>query len=246
MYGLKEKKPETRSLQGKLSEERAKITPASRFRTIISVLGKHGLLHVFSTRTNMREVGKRMRLAFEELGPTFIKLGQVLVTRQELLPAEITEELSALLDEVPPMPFESIEAILSDELPSGMATFEWIDSRPLGSASLAQVYRARLRGGKECAVKVVRPNVDRLFQTDIAVIRKLVKRVQRFLPRPLQASVNLPDLINDYYSSSLSELNMENEAAAMEDHRKIAEEFETLHVPEVYMVTKKSAHPGIC
>ncbi|MFC4767414.1 ABC1 kinase family protein [Effusibacillus consociatus] len=239
MYGLQEQKPAIRTSLDKKEKERSKITKASRFRTIVSVLGKHGLLHLFGSRTNMREVGKRMRMAFEELGPTFIKLGQVLVTRQELLPPEITEELSTLLDEVPPIAFQHIQAILSEELPAGIATFEWIDPEPLGSASLAQVYRAKLRGGKECAVKVVRPNVDRLFQTDIAVIRKLVKLVQQILPRSLQASVNLPDLINDYYSSSLSELNMENEASAMEDHRKVAEEFETLHIPEVYLVTKK-------
>jgi ubiquinone biosynthesis protein len=151
----------------------------------------------------------------------------------------ITEELSALLDKVPPMPFDYIEESLETELPEGIDTFAWIDHEPIGSASLAQVYHAQLADGRECAIKVVRPNVDKLFQTDIAVIKKLARRIQRMLPRQWQAAISLPDLISDYYSSSLSELNMENEAAAMEDHREIAKEFETMHIPKVYIVTKK-------
>src|SRR5690606_34403318 len=122
------------------------------------------------------------RLAFFELGPTFIKLGQVLVTRQELIPEPVTAELAKLLDEVPPMPFRYMAYVMDEELPEGLATFEWIDKEPIGSASLAQVYRARLKDGRMCAVKVVRPHVGKLFQTDIAVIRKFARRVHRLLP----------------------------------------------------------------
>ena len=130
----------------------------------------------------MQRVGRRLRLAFEELGPTFIKLGQVLVTRQELIPEPVTAELAKLLDEVPPMPFRYMAYVMDEELPDGLATFEWIDKEPIGSASLAQVYRARLKDGRMCAAKVVRPHVGKLFQTDIAVIRKFARRVHRLLP----------------------------------------------------------------
>lgn len=241
-------------LQEEIRAMRANITKGKRYRTIVGTFAKHGLLHLLSDRNpfrlfrrkrtreeeeELRIIGRRLRLVFEELGPTFIKLGQVLVTRQELLPGPITTELAELLDEVPPMSFPYIAAILDDELPEGLETFEWIDPEPIGSASLAQVYRARLKDGRECAVKVVRPLVDKLFQTDIAVIKRLVRRVHKLLPPALAASADLPGLISDYYSSSTNELDMRIEARNMKEHREIMEEFETIDVPEVYIVTEK-------
>ncbi|MDN4595423.1 ABC1 kinase family protein [Polycladomyces subterraneus] len=229
---------------------RNSITKGGRFRSIAKVLAKHGLLYLLSDRKMFRwfpgklvspeedrelhQIGRRLRLAFEELGPTFIKLGQVLVTRQELIPEPITAELVKLLDEIPPMPFRYIAVVLDDELPDGLETFEWIDPEPIGSASLAQVYRARLKDGRMCAVKVVRPNVEKLFQTDIDVIRKWVRRLHKLLPPPLAAVVDLPGLVDDYYSSSMNELDMRVEARNMEEHGRIGEEFETIGVPEVY------------
>jgi ubiquinone biosynthesis protein len=236
-----------------IQELRKNITKGRRYRAIVRTFTKHGLLHLLLDRQTfrlfrknrnkeeeeqLRKIGRRLRLAFEDLGPTFIKLGQVLVTRQELIPEPITTELAELLDEVPPMPFSYMATIIDEELPEGLKTFEWIDPEPIGSASLAQVYRAQLKDGRKCAVKVVRPVVDKLFQTDIAIIKKLVKRVQRLLPPPLAASVDLLGLINDYYSSSTNELDMRIEARNMNEHREIMEEFETIGVPEVYMVTE--------
>lgn len=243
-----------RQVRQEIEKLRANITKGRRYRAIVRTFAKHGLLHLLSDRNplrlfrmkrtreeeeELRIIGRRLRRVFEELGPTFIKLGQVLVTRQELIPEPITTELAELLDEVPPMPFPYIAAILDDELPEGLDIFEWIDPEPIGSASLAQVYRARLKDGRECAVKVVRPLVDKLFQTDIAIIKKLVKRVQKLLPPALAVSADLPGLINDYYSSSTNELDMRIEARNMNEHREIMEEFETIDVPEVYIVTER-------
>lgn len=235
-----------------IAQMREGITRGKRYRAIIRALSKHGLLHLFQDRRllkvfggrrtrdedeQLRQIGRRLRLVFEELGPTFIKLGQVLVTRQELIPEPITAELAELLDRVPPMPFPYIATVLDEELPDGLETFEWIRTEPIGSASLAQVYQGQLRDGRMCAIKVVRPIVDKLFQTDIAIIKRLVRRVQRLLPPNLAASVDLPGLIDDYYSSSMDELDMRREARHMEEHRKIAAEFETLHIPRIYAVT---------
>jgi ubiquinone biosynthesis protein len=236
-----------------IQELRKNITKGRRYRAIVRTFAKHGLLHLLLDRQTfrlfrknrnkeeeeqLRKIGRRLRLAFEELGPTFIKLGQVLVTRQELIPEPITAELAELLDDVPPMPFSYIATVIDDEFPEGLKVFEWIDPEPIGSASLAQVYRAQLKDGRKCAVKVVRPLVDKLFQTDITIIKKLVKRIQKLLPPPLAASVDLLGLINDYYSSSINELDMRIEARNMNEHREISDEFETIGVPEVYMVTK--------
>jgi ubiquinone biosynthesis protein len=240
--------------QQAIQKMRDGITKGKRYRAMVRTFAKHGLLHLLRDRKTfrllrrnrnkeeeeqLRKIGRRLRLVFEELGPTFIKLGQVLVTRQEIIPEPITTELAELLDEVPPMPFSYIATILDDELPEGLDTFEWIDPEPIGSASLAQVYRAQLKDGRKCAVKVVRPIVDKLFQTDIAIIRTLVKRVQKLLPPALAASADLPGLINDYYSSSTNELDMRIEAHNMKEHRKIMEEFETIDVPQVYAVAEK-------
>ncbi|CAB3393373.1 ABC1 kinase family protein [Kyrpidia spormannii] len=243
---------EKEEISRRIAAMRAGITRGRRYRAIARALSKHGLLHLFQDRgrlrlfgrraraeeDELRQIGRRLRLVFEELGPTFIKLGQVLVTRQELIPEPITQELAELLDEVPPMPFPYLAAVMEDELPGGLDTFEWIDPDPIGSASLAQVYKAKLKDGRLCAVKVVRPLVGDLFQTDIAIIRRLVRRIQRRLPPRLAASVDLPGLIDDYYSSSKNELDMRIEARNMEEHRRIAAEFETLHVPTIYEVTE--------
>ncbi|MDA8353209.1 MAG: AarF/UbiB family protein [Firmicutes bacterium] len=232
---------------------RARITRSRRFRAMVRVFTKHGLMHLLDPKTGqlfggvrgredeerLRNIGRRLRLAFEELGPTFIKLGQVLVTRQELLPDPVTAELAQLMDEVPPEPFSRMAVVLDDDGPESLQAFEWIDPEPIGSASLAQVYRARLQDGRECAVKVVRPTVDKLFQTDIAIIRKMAGRLHKRLPPQVALSVDLPGLIDDYYSSSVDELDMRSEARNMKEHARLGEEFETIGVPDVYYASSR-------
>jgi len=231
-------------LKRELEVKAKAITPRSRMRAVASALARHGLSQLLSgglprDEEGWRALGRRVKKAFQELGPTYIKLGQVLVTRQELFPDPFTDELKTLLDEVPPMPFPYIALILEEELPEGLDTFNWIDPEPLASASVAQVYRAELKDGRACAVKVVRPLVDLLFQTDIGVIKRLARRVQRLLPPPVAASVDLPGILEDYYSSALSELDMRLEARNTQEGKRIVEEFATLDVPEVYLATQR-------
>ncbi|ALA69711.1 ABC transporter [Geobacillus stearothermophilus 10] len=234
-----------------IEEELAAITAGKRRRKIIAVLVKNGLGMVLGDaiarklrgneedKQYLRHIGRRMRLAFEELGPTFIKLGQVLVTRQDLLPEPITLELEKLLDRVPPIEFAKIEYILERELPDGLATFDWIEEEPLGSASLAQVYKAKLKDGPVVAVKVVRPTVEKLFQTDIAIIKKMAARLQKRLPPELQAALDLGGLVQDYYSSAMDELDMTEEARKMQEMKqKYERRAEHVKVPHVYEATK--------
>lgn len=242
-------------IRWEIEEDKAEITKAKRQRRIVSVLAKHGVAYIFKDsslfnlfrkknktpdeRAKLRLIGKRLRIAFEELGPTFIKLGQVLVTRNDLLPEEITLELEQLLDQVPPIHFDYIQYILETELSEGIEIFEWIDPKPIGSASLAQVYRGKLYTGEDVAIKVLRPTVEKLFETDIAVIKKHARRLQKLLPVEMQASLDLVDLLNDYFGSSMNELNLENEARTMDDHERIAgERFEWLKMPERYHASK--------
>ncbi|SIS85479.1 ABC1 kinase family protein [Alicyclobacillus vulcanalis] len=227
-----------------IERERRKITPSRRQRDVVKALVKHGVLHVLRDRSRDEEakqrlLGQRLRAAFEELGPTFIKLGQVIMTRQELLPEAVTAELAYLLDSVPPLPFHYMMAVLEEEIPNWTEVFRWIDPNPLGSASLAQVYRAQLADGRMAAVKIVRPLVDKLFQVDIGNVRKLVRRIQKLLPPQLEVSIDLHGIIEDYYSSTMNELDLRREAEIMEEQRSMVEEFETLYIPEVYHVTPR-------
>ncbi|PLR96368.1 ABC1 kinase family protein [Bacillus sp. T33-2] len=248
-------KTDLKRIKQKIDRESAEITISKRERQIVGVIAKHGLGYVFKDSSlfrifrhqirtpeeseKLQKIGRRLRMAFEELGPTFIKLGQVLVTRNDLLPEEITLELEKLLDRVPPIDFDYIKYTLETELPDGLATFEVINPIPIGSASLAQVYRGRLKTGQEVAVKVLRPTVEKLFQTDIKVIKKWARRLQKRLPVEVAASVDLNELLNDYYGSSMNELNLEREAHTMNEHRQMAgDRFDWLRVTDVYHATK--------
>ncbi|WP_328703124.1 ABC1 kinase family protein [Alkalihalobacterium elongatum] len=240
-------------IKTKIYKDKSSITASKRTRKIISVMSKHGLAYLlkdasilskwnkknrtYEDDVKLHKIGVRLRKVFEELGPTFIKLGQVLVTRQDILPEPITLELEKLLDRVPAMDFEIMQYILETELPQGLDMFEWIEGKPLGSASLAQVYKAKLLDGPVVAVKVLRPTVEKLFETDITVIKKWVKKIQKLLPLELAASLDLNSLVADYYSSSMNELNMQNEARSMNEHRTIAEPYEGVHIAEVYSAT---------
>ncbi len=242
------------AIERQIAKEIAAITPGKRRRKIVSVFAKNGLGILLkdtltrklmgkekrsrTEREHMRRVGKRLREAFEELGPTFIKLGQVLVTRQDMLPEEITLELEKLLDKVPPIEFSKLQYIMEKELPEGMDAFEWFEEEPLGSASLAQVYKAKLKDGPVVAVKVVRPTVEKLFQTDIGVIKKMTSLLRKRLPPELAASLDLNGLVNDYYSSAMDELDMIEEARKMKEMTKYRSKTDYVDVPEVYTATK--------
>ncbi|WP_035452631.1 ABC1 kinase family protein [Alicyclobacillus herbarius] len=231
------------AVRHRLRKEGEAITPRKRFRTTTRILMKHGVFHILRDRskddeTKHRLLGKRLRLAFEELGPTYIKLGQVILTRQELLPDALTKELEPLLSDVPPLSFPEMQTVLEDNIPDWREMFDSIDPTPIGSASLAQVYRGRLKDGRPAAVKIIRPLVGKLFQADITVIRKLVRRVYRMLPPEMTVSLDLPGLLEDYYSSSRDELDLRREAEIMNIHREMISEFATLHIPEVYHVTE--------
>jgi ubiquinone biosynthesis protein len=121
-----------------------------------------------------------LRMALEELGPTYIKLGQVLSTRPDLVPIEFITELSKLQDKVPPFPFRAVKKIIEEELKQPLeAFFDFFDEKPLASASIGQVHRARLKGGDEVAVKIQRPGIQKIIEVDLEIILHLATLMER-------------------------------------------------------------------
>ncbi|MCH9714232.1 MAG: AarF/ABC1/UbiB kinase family protein [Cyanobacteria bacterium] len=126
-----------------------------------------------------RRLARWLTLQFLDLGSAFIKLGQLLSARPDVLPAELVEELAQLQDQVPAFPFAVVEALLEAELGERCAEIIDLDATPLGSASLAQVHRASLRSGRQVVMKVQRPGLERLFRLDLEVLQQVAAVVQR-------------------------------------------------------------------
>ena len=127
--------------------------------------------------------GKRFRLALEELGPVFIKFGQALSTRPDMLPPDVAEELAKLQDQVPPFNAQQsvnlIEAAYGESVEQRFASF---DPEPIASASVAQVHYATLKTGEEIVVKVLRPDIKPIIERDLALLYRLADIVNQFWP----------------------------------------------------------------
>ena len=162
-----------------------------RFSQISRVLVRHGFGYVFDLRRDRSSekgfqeflapnFGARLRRALEDLGPTFVKFGQLLSTRSDILPDSVLSELQMLQDTVAPMPLEAAQGIIERELGApALAIFESFDPVPLGSASIGQVYRAVLRSGENVAVKVQRPEANRRVEGDLKLMRDLAGLLDR-------------------------------------------------------------------
>jgi len=143
------------------------LTRVARRTHLLRVLGEVG---VVGDRPATREGAVRFREALEELGTTFVKLGQLLSSRPDLLPDVYIDELGKLVDEVPPVPYEEIEPVIAADI--GLEQFTRIDREPLATASIAQIHRALLKTGREVVVKVRRPGVVEQVEVDLALLRK--------------------------------------------------------------------------
>jgi ubiquinone biosynthesis protein len=153
-----------------------------RFFQIIEVFSKYGLGYIFkkfNLKKHPSDRGERVRLALEELGTTFIKLGQMLSTRYDLLPSDIIHELRKLQDDVPPIPFSTFIAELEKYLPEWNDKILYIQEKPLAAASIAQVHRALLNDGSEIVVKVRRPGIIKTVEEDIDVLVHLAQFAQK-------------------------------------------------------------------
>lgn len=177
--------------------------------------------------------GERLRCALEDLGPIFIKFGQLLSTRPDLLPADIVLELNKLQDRVPPFPGDQFRAQVEQALGQTVTeAFAEFDPNPLASASIAQVHAARLWDGAEVVVKSVRPGIENVIEQDVALMSWLARLIERYSPdgerlRPVQ-------VVDEYRQTIFDELDLMREAANAAQLRRNFENSPQLYVPRIH------------
>ncbi|MGN0302079.1 MAG: ABC1 kinase family protein [Anaerotardibacter sp.] len=201
---------------------------SKRLREMIHILHKHKVMKGFSP--------EQFRLILEDLGPSFVKIGQALSTRSEILPRSYCEELSKLQTQCVPMPFEQVKealrSIYGQELIS--ETFASLDPKPLGSASLAQVHKAILKNGDVVAVKIQRPGVRETMAQDIDLMRSLVKRANRFI-KPEKQMVDFRGIVEELWNTFLEETDFTVEAKNLQRFAENNKDVVYIRCPKPYM-----------
>lgn len=176
--------------------------------------------------------GERLALALTELGPIFVKFGQILSTRRDLIPTDVADALARLQDQVAPFPGDIARAAVETALGGPIALrFATFDNNPLASASIAQVHAATLHDGREVAVKILRPDIGTRIAADIALLRTLAASVQRFHPNA--DKVRPHDVVSEIASTLTNELDMQREGANASLLRRNFAGSDDLYVPEV-------------
>lgn len=169
---------------------------------------------------------KRLKVALERLGGAYVKIGQLLSTRVDILPSDYIKELESLQDRVPPQPLEE----LLHHYPELKDAFLHIDEEPIGSGSVAQVHRAVLKDGREVALKIIRPKAEELIKRDTSTLKILVSLIS-FVPAV--RGFRIPQIVSEFERMLLNELDLTTEAAYMELFRKFSQQEPSLFVPGV-------------
>ena len=180
-----------------------------------------------------RPRGERIRKALEDLGPVFVKLGQMLSTRRDMLDEEIADELAKLQDNVPPFSSKIAREIIERELEQSIDDlFQMFEDKPLASASIAQVHAAVLRTGEEVIVKVVRPEIDKTIRHDIELMYLMAKMVHRFSATGKR--LRAVEVVEEYEKTILDELDLMREAANAGQLRRNFKDSKDLYIPKIY------------
>ena len=175
---------------------------------------------------------QRLRIALEELGPVFVKLGQLLSTRRDMLPEDIADEFAKLQDKVPPFPGAAARRIVERELGRPVSDlFREFNETPLASASIAQVHAATLKDGRNMIVKVVRPGIEKIIQRDLGLMHFLARQAERYSDdgRKLRPT----NVVSELHKTLVNELDLMREAANASQLRRNFEQSDTLYVPAV-------------
>jgi ubiquinone biosynthesis protein len=182
---------------------------------------------------NIKSLGERVRLVLEQLGPTYIKLGQIASTRQDLFPPEIIRELEKLQDNAPSFPLTQVNEIIQQELGAPLEEiYRQFDLTPLAAASIGQVHQAVLQSGEKVAVKIQRPDIAATIETDLEILYNLVSLVERRFK--WAENYQIVDLVTEFSKSLRNELDYTIEAR---NAKKIAQQFTEephFYIPKVY------------
>jgi predicted unusual protein kinase regulating ubiquinone biosynthesis (AarF/ABC1/UbiB family) len=175
-----------------------------------------------------------LRESLIKLGPTFIKIGQALGTRADLLPLEYVTELATLQDQVPAFPTDDAFARIESELGRPLhECYPEIDSEPIAAASLGQVYRARLATGEEVAVKVQRPNLESIISFDIAILYRLVKLTNRFFPKANE-NADWEGMLREFHTTIFEEMDYIKEGRNADRFRYNFRTWRAVRVPKIF------------
>jgi ubiquinone biosynthesis protein len=233
------------------SKKTHRVSNLKRFGVITRLMIKHGLGDILdrilsrtkssATVENDRPVvartlypsPQRIRLVLEELGPSFIKLGQLMSTRADVFPPEYIRELKKLQDQVPPIPFEEIKAVIEKELKRPVADiFVSIEEKALAAASVAQVHMAELDEDRRVVVKVIRPGIDKKIREDIRLMYYFAEKIESSIE--IGQIIGFVDLVREFERSIFRELDMYIEAGNIERFAYNFKDSDELYIPKVY------------
>lgn len=177
--------------------------------------------------------GERLRLALQALGPVYVKFGQILSTRRDLLPADVAAELAMLQDRVPPFPGDEAQAIIEASLGAPVAElFSEFSVQPLASASIAQVHAATLKSGAKVVVKVVRPGIEKQLRRDIDLLKAIAGLAEKYWEDGDR--IRPKDIVSEFETFVFGELDMKREAANASALRRNASGSNDLYIPEIH------------
>ena len=205
---------------------------ALRLKDIVKIMASYGFRYLVDTKLSK---GKRspanLREAFEELGPTFIKIGQIISTRPDIVPPAYIEELAKLQDSVPPESFEDINSVFMEDFSHSVdELFLEFDKKPLASASIAQVHRAVLKDGREVIVKVQRPHIYEKMKMDISILRRILSVTK---VKFKDALIDPKEALDEISLSTEKELNFELEAKNIERFAELNKNVDFIYTPFV-------------
>lgn len=229
---------------------RLSIRRTYRFQEIVNTFLKNGFSHVLfrlgiterraaakmksePLDMNLQHIGQKLNRTLQELGPTFIKLGQIASTRRDLVPMEIIRELEKLQDHAEPFSFEEVQQIVEKELGSPLnELFESFNDKPLATASIGQVHAAFLHSGEKVAVKVQRPDIRQTVDTDLAILKEIATIIENNTDWGKLYGIRA--IIDEFADSLLCELDYETEGRNAERIARQAKKDPSVYIPEIH------------
>lgn len=199
----------------------------------IFTLPRRIFVNQYQEKHRSKNTPERIRSILEDLGPAFIKMGQLASSRPDLIPKDLLIELEQLQDQLSAVSFEKIKEIIEEELKAPISEiFSKIDKEPLGVASIGQVHKAVLWSGEEVAVKIQRPNVDRTIQTDLEILQELAERAERRLK--WASKYQLKEIIDEFSQAIINELDFMREGRNADLMAQQFEGNEHIKIPAIY------------